>query len=719
MILNNAPQNEAVLSNVGEIGEFRIRNSAKAFNILSSGLYANKIRAIIRELSCNAVDSHVAAGKADVPFEVHIPNALEPHFSIRDFGTGLTHDQVTNIYTTYFESTKTSSNEFIGALGLGSKSPFSYTDNFTVTAIKDGIKGIYSAFINGEGVPSIAKMMEEQTDEPAGVEIKFSVNDRYDFDKFRQEATYVYRHFKLKPIVSGNANFRFDLLEYETRNIVPGVHTLKDGQRRKHSVAVMGNIAYPIDVPNPEKNLGTLVRLLNCGLEMEFGIGELDFQASREGLSYIPETINSIKTKLESLRDSLATYVKDEAEKIPNLWDRAIFLQEKHRHPLWETAVDKYATDTKLATYDAARYGRCKEFPLDVKDLAAHNIMLRGFSYHKGDRTVNNHNASKRYSNSYSSYTEQWEIQVDNTSHFVINDTNVGASERAKYHYRNSGCDVSRRSVYVIEPLGRSKKVDTDWLFQQLIDFPKNRIKKASELEQKPRKDSSVGRNVTILKLAKRTSRYWNRDYEYVWETAETLDKFDKKETHYYMPLSGFAVLSQFGISDIKQLRRAMDDCGLDSTKVAFYGVRKGDIETIKSMKNWVNIETYLANTLKTVDQNLLMNIAKASVDSTYSSADPELVRNILRQVQPTSPYAILMTALASVKKVEFDERSLKFLLNAYAKNTPFDPKVFAKKFVDDSAEISKRYPLIQHLTYNVPSGKIAEYINLIDKVGV
>lgn len=35
MILNNAPQNEAILSNVGQVGEFRIRNSAKAFSILS------------------------------------------------------------------------------------------------------------------------------------------------------------------------------------------------------------------------------------------------------------------------------------------------------------------------------------------------------------------------------------------------------------------------------------------------------------------------------------------------------------------------------------------------------------------------------------------------------------------------------------------------------------------------------------------------------------
>ena len=169
MLLNLAPNNEAVLSNVGEIGEFRIRNSAKAFNILSSGLYANKIRAIIRELSCNAVDSHVAAGKQNTPFDIHLPTTLEPWFAIRDYGTGLNHEQVTSIYTTYFESTKTNSNDFIGALGLGSKSPFSYTDNFTVTAIKDGVKGIYSAFINGEGVPSIAKMGEEATDEPAGV----------------------------------------------------------------------------------------------------------------------------------------------------------------------------------------------------------------------------------------------------------------------------------------------------------------------------------------------------------------------------------------------------------------------------------------------------------------------------------------------------------------------------------------------------------------------
>ena len=53
---------DVTLSNVGNTGEFKIKNSRKAFQILSSGLYSNKIKAIIRELSTNALDSHRAAG---------------------------------------------------------------------------------------------------------------------------------------------------------------------------------------------------------------------------------------------------------------------------------------------------------------------------------------------------------------------------------------------------------------------------------------------------------------------------------------------------------------------------------------------------------------------------------------------------------------------------------------------------------------------------------
>ena len=118
---------------------FTIKTSAAAFDILSAGLYTDPIAAIIRELSCNAYDSHVAANKVDTPFQIHLPNSLEPFLSIRDFGVGLSDDDVLHLYTTYFESTKTNSNDFIGARGLGSKSPFSYSKSYEVISRFDGI----------------------------------------------------------------------------------------------------------------------------------------------------------------------------------------------------------------------------------------------------------------------------------------------------------------------------------------------------------------------------------------------------------------------------------------------------------------------------------------------------------------------------------------------------------------------------------------------------
>jgi hypothetical protein len=93
-----------------------------------------------------------------------------------------------------------------------------------------------------QGVPSIALMATEQSTEPSGVEVKFSVNDRYDFSKFVDEARTVYTYFKLRPVVTGVSNFEFRDVDYDTKDIIPGVHSYQRGGR---SVAIMGNIAYP------------------------------------------------------------------------------------------------------------------------------------------------------------------------------------------------------------------------------------------------------------------------------------------------------------------------------------------------------------------------------------------------------------------------------------------------------------------------------------------
>lgn len=708
MILNGTPQDQAVMSNVGAIGEFRIRNSAKAFSILSSGLYSNKIRAVIRELSCNALDSHVAAKNTNIPFVLHLPNSLEPYFSVRDFGTGLSHDQVTQIYTTYFESTKTTSNEFIGALGLGSKSPFSYTDNFTVTAVKDGRKGIYTAFINDQGVPSIALMMEEQTTEPSGVEVKFSVNERWDFSKFRDEARHVFRYWKNRPTITGNADFEFADPKFKDSSIVPGVHSLQDGH---HSVAIMGNIAYPIEVPNEETTLGNLRHLLGCGLVMEFGIGELDFSASREGLSYVSMTIDSIKRKLEVVNAQLVVHLTAEADKITNMWDRTTYLYKRMDDGLWRAAVAKYVTDTKfpLLNLTGNRWNALVPFTFRTDKLAAdYNITIRAFSKSRNQNTSTTIKAEITHDrNAMISHTE-WSIRPEDDRYFVFNDTKVGAIERAKFHWRSRSQSAYTETVYVLEQADKTKPMKQTEFLNAIMNPPAERVMQASSLIQKER-ESNMGKNVTILCLEDRQSGYYNRRNTTVWADAGKASDFDANTTYYYLPLSGYTSLGI--VEDVKFLKEKLSTSGLYSGQV--YGVRKGDMEFIKTQANWINLDTMIVDKLSKLDNASVMAVVKESIgfNAMYQW-------KVLNSIDATSPYATFYETFKGVKDADSQTRgSLEYLCRNYKiATTVLDPSALIEKHSAEIEVLRTRYPLLKALSRYVDSADIAEYINLVDK---
>lgn len=714
MILNNSPQDQAVLSNVGHIGEFRIRNSAKAFNILSSGLYANKIRAIIRELSCNAVDSHVAAGKTDIPFDVHLPNQLEPWFSIRDYGTGLSRNQVENIYTTYFESTKTNSNDFIGALGLGSKSPFSYTDNFTVSAIQNNKKGVYTAFINEQGIPSIALMMEEDTTDPSGVEVKFSVNDRYDFDKFRQEAMYVYTYFKHRPVISGFSNFEFRNIEYQDKDIIPGVHSTKSSTST--SFAVMGNIAYPIQIPNDETVLGPLRQLLKCGLVMEFDIGELDFQASREGLSYIPQTIDSIKYKLEKLNGELAKHITKEADQIVNIWEKALFLEKKSNNSLWQQAVNKYVTDTKFSYLDYNQgWSRIHTFKLEENLLKEkHNIVLRGFNKSRSSAVCSKIKARSAYTNVNDKpvYSYYFDIAINSNTRFSINDTKVGSLERAKYHVKESdmmkGKDgLSHLNMFVVEAHDKTKPIDVVGFKNLLANPPESYFLKASELIEKDR-IGGMGKNVTIMKLTERGHGGYYRREDMVWRDAGKVSNFANTTTYYYLPLSGFQSLGKH--SDVKVLYNQLTKSGMFSGTI--YGVRKGDIEYIKTQKNWVNIDDYITDKLTNLDKKNVMGMVKQSI-----CIDDFINYKISDKLNVNSPFKKLIDVFTDIESVDVHvQNHLRSLCKVYDVKNEVSPQAVLDKYTMEANQVRDRYPLLKSLDYNVNSIAVAEYINLIDQ---
>lgn len=717
MILNTAPQAEAILSNVGEIGEFRIRNSAKAFNILSSGLYANKIKAIIRELSCNAIDSHTAAGTTQ-PFEVHLPTTLEPWFSIRDFGTGLSHDQVTKIYTTYFESTKTESNEFIGALGLGSKSPFSYTDNFTVTAIQNDRKGIYSAFINDVGVPSIALMNEEQVTEPNGVEVKFSVNDRYDFINFSEEARNVYRWFPVLPTITGNT-IAIEPIEYETQNIIPGVHSLKhDRYNRNSSIAVMGNIAYPIEVPQAEQSLEGLHKLLKCGLVMEFGIGELDFQASREGLSYIPLTIDSIRKKLVTLNSALTTVLSTEADAIEDEWARSKFLYDKKRSDLWQGAVLEYVTNTNFPLFDMTNsWDNSFDIKPVVTDMYAMNIQMSKFEVERGNNRCKDRVPNVRY-DADQKRIEYYNVEVSNDVFFVVNDTNKGAIERSKYHFRNKEKKNYRESVFVLNKIHKDKPMDLVAFYTMLHNPPAEQRMLVSELDEKPRKVGSgngFGKNVNILQLERRGgSSTRSSSQDFVWRAADTLDKFDKTKKFYYIPLSGFAPQMNRFRQDVDSLKQLLNRTEIDELKVDVHGVRKGDIETIKKMPNWINLEEHIIATINGLNTKISMATVMERLDKhdifNYN------YQKVVDGVDAKSPAKTFLDGFVGLPKLR-GIHWLQSLMRQINIQTTVDVDVLTEQYKAKLRDFSKRYPLLGKLGSLANEGDVCEYINLVDTV--
>lgn len=177
---------------------FTIAASGKAFRGLIDGLYSDKPGSITRELWSNAYDAHLAAGCPEKPFYVEVPSRMNPVFLVRDYGIGMDHETIMGLYTTMFASTKDDSNEQVGAFGLGSKTPFSYTDTFTVTTFSGTERRVYLTFIDGSGVPVISLMETAVCDDPRGVEVTFPVK-REDVPQFEAAAAKVVAGFKVPP----------------------------------------------------------------------------------------------------------------------------------------------------------------------------------------------------------------------------------------------------------------------------------------------------------------------------------------------------------------------------------------------------------------------------------------------------------------------------------------------------------------------------------------
>jgi hypothetical protein len=269
-------------------------NSLAHIMSVLTNLYSDPEMAVLREYSCNARDSHLAVGQTR-PIEITLPNNFDQYLVIEDFGLGLSIDDITDIYSRYGASTKRGTNEQTGMLGLGSKSALTYATQFTMTAVKDGIKSEVLISVKVDGSGKMEVMDTASTTQPNGVRITIPTKNP---NNFAEKAKQLFSYWEQGTVlVNGEVPAGIDNLT----DIGDGIFitdTIRSWQTRDHKdTVIMGGVPYPL----PKEYTDRLERVIRHYCVFYVPMGDVDFVPSREEMNLTPRTKQYLSDLVEKV----------------------------------------------------------------------------------------------------------------------------------------------------------------------------------------------------------------------------------------------------------------------------------------------------------------------------------------------------------------------------------------------------------------------------------
>jgi len=294
--------------------------------------YSNTILATIRETYANAVDANSENGFSPESIEIKCPTSFDQTFSVRDFGAGLSRDQIFNLYSKFGKSTKRGSDLSIGGFGIGRFAPLSYKDSFTVTSYHNGVKTIYSIYISEENDTKIDEIFSDPTSEKNGICITVGVS-KNDITKFNSEISTFFSNFEVLPkflnvqteidkpkiLISGNGwQIRITSTIYN-----PYVNS---GQG-----IIIGGIYYPINAElldfKSEDNYYAWTKHITK-LVFFADIGSVSLHHSREALEYNKTTKSYLKSRYKTFCEEFTNSIKSNVEQFDCLRDAMNYFKE-------------------------------------------------------------------------------------------------------------------------------------------------------------------------------------------------------------------------------------------------------------------------------------------------------------------------------------------------------------------------------------------------------
>lgn len=323
LITESNPITTQGLTSIGK-STIRDEDMAIALSVLRDRLYSDPIKSICREIMSNALDANREVG-TNKPIEVTLPTHFNPNLLIRDDGPGLSPERMEN-FKNFFSSSKRDSNTQRGAFGLGSKSPWSYTTNYSIITTYNGIEYTYTCVIDDSGQGDTFLAFQKPTNKSNGTTISIPVKGK-DCVAFRDAVLYYSQFFKPTPIVHNSPTSVTSIPDFTDYILLPNVEP----------TIIVGDVPYPLEQSQFQGMAGYedfryVISRHNSynqvSLVIKVDIGTVSLIPSREAILYDSKTKSILGAKLHKcFKDAIQDEVK-------NIQTAPTYLQ----------AVDKFIT---------------------------------------------------------------------------------------------------------------------------------------------------------------------------------------------------------------------------------------------------------------------------------------------------------------------------------------------------------------------------------------
>lgn len=614
--------------------------------------YSDTKLATIREIIANALD--VSNGRM---VEVQLPTKLEQNFIVRDFGCGLSEDDMMGLYTKYGKSTKRDSNNAIGGFGIGRFAPLSYTESFIVMSVFEGRKTAYSIRVDENDDTVVSKMFSQDSSEENGIFVQVPIKDQ-DINEFNR----IFSDFSVylsDKILLTNDEFNHPLPTFSNDTFDYYEAHWDHGNRHVLSSkphVLMGGILYPI-VESPK------YKHLACGVVYKAKIGEFKLHHSREALEYNDKTINALIEASNKVAESFAADANKRIASCSNLLEAYI---------------------------EYRKFTKCVGSGIRA-DNSRLSVEFKGFSVSQAFNYSDLHEVRRitrlPNGNLRNTRLDSWSFQggslFDENCFCVVDDDVVDVKA------------IKNRLSWIEEGqivhLLTTKALTYDKILKRVKAMDSKRVSLLSEHERTIAPRTKTAGNAVkkgdILELGNHCG-YRNAD---CWKSVS--EELSDNDTHYYVvynankvEVDGELINPQTYISFIKSLKT------INPKLDRVYGIRKNGLSKIKKKSNWValdsvqsdwieNSEVVKATTLHFKLAGIVRSIKQTPFleEALSEAADNEIILNLKKSLNASKK-------AYEKARSDLDHEFIKLV------------KVDVSEHEENVKAFYERYPLVQYI---------------------